>query len=409
MNPLIRSSFCLRRLAVLLAALFVTLVSAHAQTLTLLHTFNSLPDGLTPIGGVIQDQAGNLYGTTARGGTGTQGTVFKIDTSGHETVLHSFVRRPGGLDPEAGLTIDNSGNLYGTTELGGTQGKGTIFKIDPSGNHTVLHSFLCCPPLGKNPVASLILDGAGNLYGTALNGGDQAENGTVFKLSPDGTLTVLHEFNGRNQVLSVNPPGFVNDGINPRGPLFLDGSGNLWGTTYQGGSNNKGTVFTISPNGLYLVFYNFGSSGGNDDGQWPTAGVILDPSRFIVGTCSKGGTHNGGTVFQTDGTSETVLHNFGGPNDGKWPLGGLAIDANGNLYGTTSSGGADQLGGTVFKIDNAGNYSVLHSFNGSSDGGVPAAGVLIGADGNLYGTCSKGGPGNGFFGIGGTVFKLSLP
>jgi len=409
MNPLIRSSLCPRRTVVLLAVLFVTVVSAQAQTLTLLHTFTSRPDGLTPIGGVIQDQAGNLYGTTARGGTGTQGTVFKIDPSGHEMVLFNFASRPVGLDPEAGLVIDSSGNLYGTTELGGSQGKGTIFKIDPSGHETVLHSFLCCPPLGKNPVASLILDGAGNLYGTALNGGDQAENGTVFKLSPSGTLTVLHEFNGRNQVLSLNPTGFVSDGINPRGPLFLDGSGNLWGTTYQGGSNNKGTVFVISNTGQYFLFYNFGSSGGNADGKWPAAGVILDPSRGVVGTCSNGGTHNGGTVFQIDGNAETVLHNFGAPGDGQWPLGGLAIDANGNLYGTTSSGGAGQLAGNVFKIDNAGNYSVLHSFNGSSDGAAPAAGVIVGADGSLYGTCSEGGPGNGFFGIGGTVFKLTLP
>jgi uncharacterized repeat protein (TIGR03803 family) len=408
MNPLIGSSFCPRRTVVLLATLFVTVMPAHAQTLTVLHSFTSLPDGLTPIGGVIQDQAGNLYGTTARGGTGTQGTVFKIDTSGHETVLHSFVRRPGGLDPEAGLTIDSSGNLYGTTELGGSQGKGTIFKIDPSGNHTVLHSFLCCPPLGKNPVAGLILDGAGNLYGTAQNGGDQSQDGTVFKLSPSGTLTVLHEFNAQSQVLSVNPVGFVNDGRNPRGPLFLDGSGNLWGTTYQGGSKDQGTVFVISNTGLYFVFYSFGSSGGGADGKWPTAGVIMDPSRGVVGTCSKGGQFNGGTVFKI-AAGETVLHNFGGPSDGKWPLGGLAIDANGNLYGTTSSGGADQLAGTVFKIDNAGNYSVLHSFNGSSDGASPTAGVLVGADGNLYGTCSEGGPGNGFFGTGGTVFKLTLP
>jgi len=405
MNPVIRSLFCLRSTVVLLATLFVTVVSAHAQTLTVLHSFMSAPDGLTPIGGVIMDQAGNLYGTTAQGGTGTKGTVFKIDTSGHETVLFSFASRPVGLDPEAGLVIDSSGNLHGTTEFGGSQGKGTIFKIDPSGNETVLHSFLCCPPLGKNPVAGLILDGAGNLYGTAENGGDRAENGTVFKLSPDGTLTVLHEFNGRNQVLSVNPVGVVNDGINPRGPLFLDGLGNLWGTTYQGGSNNQGTVFVISPSGLYLVFYSFGSSGGNADGKWPTAGVIFDPSRGVLGTCSKGGTHNGGTVFQTDGTSETVLHNFGGPNDGKWPLGGLAMDANGNLYGTTSAGGAFNQG-TVFKINTA-QYSVLHSFQGSY-GASPTAGVIVGSDGNLYGTTSQGGPGNGN-GTGGTVFRLSLP
>jgi uncharacterized repeat protein (TIGR03803 family) len=399
MNPLIRSSFCLRRIVVLLATLFVTVVSAHAQTLTVLHTFTSRPDGLTPVGGVIMDQAGNLYGTTAQGGTGTQGTVFKIDTTGNETVLHSFVSRPDGLDPEAGLVIDSSGNLYGTTELGGSQGKGTIFKIDTSGNETVLHSFLCCPPLGKNPVAGLIIDGSGNLYGTAQNGGEHGQNGTVFKLSPAGTLTVLHDFNE-----------IPNDGSDPRGTLLLDPSGNLFGTTYQGGTQNQGTVFLIDNVGQYFVLYSFGSTVGLDDGKWPTAGVIRDQSGNLYGTCSQGGTFNGGTVFKIDNSGNyTVLHNFGAPgDDGQWPLGALAIDANGNLYGTTVSGGAFAGQGTVFKIDNAGNYSVLHSFNGN-DGSSPAAGVIVGADGNLYGTCSQGGAGNGFHGIGGTVFRLSLP
>src|SRR4029453_14253973 len=128
MDPSICSSFCPRRIVVLLAAVFAAVVSAHAQTLTVLHTFTSRPDGLTPIGGVIMDQSGNLYGTTAQGGTGTRGTVFKIDTSGNETVLHSFVARPDGLDPEAGLVIDSFNNLSGNTELGGREGKGTLSK-----------------------------------------------------------------------------------------------------------------------------------------------------------------------------------------------------------------------------------------------------------------------------------------
>jgi uncharacterized repeat protein (TIGR03803 family) len=399
MKPSICSSFCPRRTVVLLSALFVTVVSGHAQTLTVLHTFTSRPDGLTPIGGVVMDQSGNLYGTTAQGGTGTQGTVFKIDSSGNEMVLHSFVSRPDGLDPEAGLVIDSSGNLYGTTELGGSQGKGTVFKIDSSGNETVLHSFLCCPPLGKNPVAGLIFDGAGNLYGTAQNGGEHGQNGTVFKLSPSGTLTVLHDFNV-----------IIGDGSDPRGTLLLDPAGNLYGTTYQGGTQNQGTVFLIDNVGQYFVLYSFGSTVGLDDGKWPTAGVVRDQSGNLYGTCSQDGAFNGGTVFKIDTSGNyTVLHNFGAPgDDGQWPLGGLAIDANGNLYGTTVSGGAFAQQGTVFKIDNAGNYSVLHSFNGN-DGSSPAAGVIVGADGNLYGTCSQGGAGNGFHGIGGTVFKLSLP
>src|SRR6266516_1223165 len=357
MNPLIRSSFCLRRIVVPFAALFVTVVSAHAQTLTVLHTFTSRPDGLTPIGGVIMDGFGRLLGTTAQGGTGTQGTVFMIDTNGHETVLHSFVSRPDGLDPEAGLVIDEFNNLYGTTELGGSQGKGTIFRVTPGGlMEMVLHSFTCCPPLGKNPVSGLIFDASGNLYGTAQNGGDQAQDGTVFKLSPPGVLnvlTVLHVFNARN----------------------------------------------------YTVIHSFGSVF-LEDGKWPRAGLIMDHSGNLLGTTSQGGGFNGGNVFMIDPSGNyTVLHNFGAPGDGQWPYGGLAIDANGNIYGTTVAGGAAQQG-TVFKIDNAGNYSVLHSFQ-LNDGVSPAAGVIVGPDGNLYGTCSQGGPGNGM-GTGGTVFKLAL-
>ena len=271
---------------------------------------------------------------------------------------------------------------------------------------TVLHNFTCCPPLGKNPVAGLVFDGAGNLYGTAQNGGDQAQDGTVFKLSPSGTLTLLHEFNARSQVPS--PSGLVGDGRNPRGTLLLDPSGNLYGTTYQGGTQDQGTVFKIDNAGNYSVIYSFGSFGFSDDGKWPTAGVIRDQFGNLFGTTSKGGRFNGGTVFQIlpDGNQEFVVRDFGAPGDGQWPNGGLAIDANENLYGTTLSGGAAQQG-TVFKIDNAGNYSVLHSFNGN-DGESPAAGVIVGADGNLYGTCSQGGPGNGS-GTGGTVFRLSLP
>jgi len=398
MNPLIRSSFCLRRIVVPFAALFVTVVSAHAQTLTVLHTFTSRPDGLTPIGGVIMDGFGRLLGTTAQGGTGTQGTVFMIDTNGHETVLHSFVSRPDGLDPEAGLVIDEFNNLYGTTELGGSQGKGTIFRVTPGGlMEMVLHSFTCCPPLGKNPVSGLIFDASGNLYGTAQNGGDQAQDGTVFKLSPPGVLnvlTVLHVFNAR-----------AGDGRNPRGTLLFDHLGNLYGTTYQGGTHDQGTVFEIDNAGNYTVLHSFGSVF-LEDGKWPRAGLIMDHSGNLLGTTSQGGGFNGGNVFMIDPSGNyTVLHNFGAPGDGQWPYGGLAIDANGNIYGTTVAGGAAQQG-TVFKIDNAGNYSVLHSFNGS-DGAAPAAGVIVGADGNLYGTTSQGGPGNGSA-TGGTVFKLSL-
>jgi uncharacterized repeat protein (TIGR03803 family) len=165
-------------------------------------------------------------------------------------------------------------------------------------------------------------------------------------------------------------------------------------------------VFEIDSAGNYRVVYSF---SGGADGKWPKAGVIMDHSGNLLGTTSNGGAFNGGTVFKIDPNGqETLLHNFGAPgDDGQWPYGGLAIDANGNLYGTTVSGGAAAQQGTLFEIDNAGNYSVLHSFNGN-DGASPAAGVIVGPDGNLYGTCSQGGVGNGFHGTGGTVWKLSL-
>jgi uncharacterized repeat protein (TIGR03803 family) len=403
MDRSLRSSFCPRRISVLLAALFVTVVSTQAQTLTVLHTFKSRPDGLTPIGGVIMDGFGRLLGTTAQGGTGTQGTVFVIDTNGQESVLHSFVNRPDGLDPEAGLVIDQFNNLYGTTELGGSEGKGTIFTVGQGGLvETVLHSFTCCPPLGKNPVSGLILDADGNLYGTAQNGGDQAQDGTVFKLTSPGILnelTALHVFNAR-----------AGDGRNPRGTLFFDPLRNLYGTTYQGGTQDQGTVFKIDNAGNYNVVHSF---SGGADGKWPRAGVIMDQFGNLWGTTSNGGAFNGGTVFiiPANGTGEFVVHNFGASGDGQWPYGGLAIDADGNLYGTTVAGGAFAQQGTVFTIAPAGgnsfSYAVLHSFNGN-DGSSPIAGVIVGADGNLYGTCSQGGEGNGFHGTGGTVWKLSL-
>jgi uncharacterized repeat protein (TIGR03803 family) len=396
MNPLIRSSFSLLRIVRLLTAVFVTVVSAHAQTLTKMHTFEGHGDGLNPLGGVIQDQFGNLYGTTAQGGTGTQGTVFKvdkIDISGY-TVLHSFVARPDGLEPQAGLVIDNFGNLYGTTENGGSSGKGTIFKIDTSGNETVLRNFCC--DLGKNPVSGLIFDGSGNLYGTAQTGGEDGQNGTVFKLSPSRTLTVLHDFNRK-----------TGDGSNPRGTLFLDPSGNLFGTTYQGGTHNQGIVFKIDNAGNYTVVYSFGLVGGEADGKWLLAGVIMDHSGNLLGTTNRGGAFKGGTVFKIDANGQkTLLHNFGATlDDGRWPSGELAIDANGNIYGTTLSGGGLEHRGTVFKIDNAGNYSVLHSFKGI-EGDFPVGRVIVGADGNLYGTCSQGGSQSN--GTGGTVWQLSL-
>jgi uncharacterized repeat protein (TIGR03803 family) len=208
--------------------------------LTLLHSFAGTPDGAGPYSGLLRDAAGNFYGTTQYGGTGGgYGTVFKLDAKGKLTLLHSFAGTPDGVNPLGGLLRDAAGNLYGSTYYGGTGGGfGTVFKLSAKGKLTLLHSFAGMPD-GQNPYSRLIRDAAGNFYGTTFYGGTSGY-GTVFKVDPAGKLTVLHSFN--------NAP----DGANPIAGLILDKAGNLYGTTSQGGDLNCGfsgcgTVFKVTP------------------------------------------------------------------------------------------------------------------------------------------------------------------
>jgi uncharacterized repeat protein (TIGR03803 family) len=210
---------------------------------TVLHSFMNAPDGASPFAGVIMDQAGNLYGTTNQGGTGSCnfggpgcGTVFRLDTTGKETVLHSFTNTPDGALAYGGLV--KRGNLYGTTQVGGSYGRGTVFKLDTSGHETVLHSFMNSD--GAVSVAGLIMDKAGNLYGTTRVGGSSPNCfsgcGVVFKLDTTGKETVLHRFTDSSV-----------DGADPVSGLVMDNAGNLYGTTNQGGTYGYGTVFKLSP------------------------------------------------------------------------------------------------------------------------------------------------------------------
>lgn len=206
-----------------------------AGALTVLHTFKGGPsDGAEPFAGLAQDAVGNLYGTTVRGGTFGGGTVFKLDTTGTETVLYSFHRVPDGRFPAAVLVQDATGNLYGTTENGGAYGRGTIFKLDTTGTESVLYSFQGAPTDGAFPNAGLVRDAVGNLYGTTFGGGAYTR-GTVFKLDITGTETVLHNFKGG-----------PTDGINPEASLVQDPAGNLYGTTFKGGAHQSGTIFELS-------------------------------------------------------------------------------------------------------------------------------------------------------------------
>jgi len=373
---------------------------AQAQTFTVLYNFTGSPDGANPYAGLLQDTAGNLYGTTTVGGSSNDGTVFKVDTSGAETVLHSFsgadgispyasvimdakgnlfgttanggtgcsgtgcgtvfelrpktgggwtetvlhrfTADPDGADP-LGLIQDAKGNLYGATQVGGTTGVGTAFKVSKAGKETVLHSFAGGASDGAFPDAGLLMDMKGNLYGDTFEGGDSQYNGgVVYKLGKSGALTVLHSF-----------PDNDGDGFEAVGTPAMDKQGNLYGTTYRGGSSGYGTVWKLSKQGKESVLYTF--AGGTSDGAWPEAGVILDAKGNLYGVTTAGGSgtacgnYGCGTVYELskNGTL-ALLHSFAGP-DGEYPVGGLILDAKGNLYGTALYGGSDGSG-TVWKL-----------------------------------------------------------
>lgn len=301
---------------------------------TLLHSFKYGGAGGARPGALVQDSAGNLYGTTAGWGTSPP-TIFKLTKTGRFSVLHTYT---SGSGAGGTLTLDSAGNLYGAggdKSACGGHGCGLIFKLDPSGNETVLHYF----PGGKRgtgPNGGLIRDAAGNLYGTTFAGGGPGNHGVVFKLDPAGNETVLYAFKGEP------------DGSQPNGGLIQDAAGNFYGTTLYGGK-------------------------GNCEGM--SCGVVFK--------------------LDTNGT-ETVLYSFSGVPDGGNPVAGLVTDSAGNLYGTTVTGGAPgclyDACGVVFKLDQLGKYTVVYTFvPGGTAGFAPEAGVILDSAGNMYGTASLGG------------------
>lgn len=354
------------------------------------------------------------------------------------TVLHYF-NGMDGSSPQAAPIRDAAGNLYGTTLYGGDpacyNGCGTIFKIDPTGAMSTLYSFRGSSD-GYEPYESLLRDGAGNLYGTTTYGGTGNCNGnnsgcgTLYKLSPAGTLTVLHTFNG-NQDGATPPPG----------RLVADGRGNIYGTTAYGGHNGFGVVYELSRGGNETVLYTFASP---PDGNTPMAGMVLDAAKHaLYGTTEFGdscpyGSIFGigcGTVYKLSASGETRLYNFTGAQDGASPNQNLVMDSAGNLYGTSEEGGDVNCSlpgipgataaarwsnhplmgstppgcGTVFKVDaQTGQETVLYSFTGGADGSFPASGVVLDSAGNLYGATTGGGDANcnPNYGGCGTIFKL---
>ena len=389
----------------MLAALDCIAQAPSPATFHLLYQFKSGRDGSSPYSSLILDAQGNLYGTTEIDGAYSYGTVFKVSPEGKETVLHSFTGTGGdGANPVAPLIRDSAGNLYGTTEYGGLfgdvcggNGCGIVFKIDPSGKETVLHRFTGLPQSdGMNPLQGLVRDSKGNLYGTTSQGGIYSSYGnsygTVFKIDSAGEETLLHSFN------PFTPP--YNDGWYPMGgSLLRDSAGNLYGTTYFGGESTLfGIVFKLDPSGAEDVLYGF---AGSPDGGFPYGNLVRDAAGNLYGVTMQGGAYQGGTVFKLDdNNNETIVHSFGGTGDGAPPGGGLARDGAGNLYGTTTEGGSSYFG-TVFKLDPSGTETVLHTFLGKQGNG-PDWGVIRDSKGNLYGTTQYGGAYGG-----GVVFQIT--
>jgi uncharacterized repeat protein (TIGR03803 family) len=326
---------------------------------TVLYSFAGYPyDGASPYAGLL-DVKGTLYGTTYYGGSYAGGSacyynagcgaVFSVTPSGAETVLHRFGGSGDGEEPYAGL-INITATLYGTTVYGGANDEGTVFKITPSGTETVLHSFPTGSRDGDQPNAGLI-NVKGTLYGTTDYGGTNGR-GTVFRITPSGTETVLHSFTGcdceaRANFRERSSRGRISDGAYPEAQL-LDVNGTLYGTTGGGGSTGQGTVFSITTAGKERVLYSF---VGNPDGAYPDA-QLLDVNGTLYGTTEGGGTGGSGgtgTVFSiTTAGKERVLYSFVGRPDGANPDAQL-LDVNGTLYGTTSSGGAHN-DGIVFSL-----------------------------------------------------------
>jgi uncharacterized repeat protein (TIGR03803 family) len=408
---------------------------ASGQTYEVIHAF-TIPAS-QPVAGLVEGTDGFFYGTTRGGGAAGGGTVFRIDSAGALTTLHTFAYEDGN-DPEAGLVQATDGKFYGTTYGGGAHGFGTIFRIDSAGTLNTLYSFAGKDfNDGSNPVARLVQATDGNFYGTTSTGGTGFNDlGTVFRMTPAGAVTILHTFTGSDgvypvaglvqsaadgklygttqvggggsgTVFSIDTAGTtftslhsfaISDGAAPSAALVA-ANGKFYGTTKSGGSGGFGTVFSIDSVGTFATIKHLGAG----DGHAPTASLILATDGKLYGTTSAGGASDLGTVFRIDfaGTL-TTLHPFVA-SEGSAPLGNVVQGTDGLIYGTAKDGGAN-AGGTAFKMTTAGALTKIHDFGGPSAGYEPESGLLQAGDGNLYGTTFWGGAAGNF----GTIFKLTL-
>jgi len=375
------------------AAAVITSPGQNKLSFTTLANFNGT-DGADPVCVLVQHIDGDFYGTTSGGGLNGKGTIFRITPAGTLTTLYNFCSQSNctdGASPTGGLVLGADGNFYGTTTAGGTYSEGTFFKMTMGhtpGATTTMYSFQGCS--GSCSAGALVLGSDGNFYGTTGYGGSY-NAGTLFKITPSGVLTTLHSFDG-------------SDGWLPDAPLTQASDGNFYGTTEYGGASDGGTAFKISPEYPYTLttLYTFCSQPDCADGIAPV-GVVQAGDGNFYGPAFLGGNPNCpdgcGTVFKlTPAGVLTTLHSFSGP-DGDYPEGRLLLGSDGNFYGTTGGGGAGNYG-TVFKITLAGTLTTLHSFDGYNEY-PPYAGLLQATYGLLYGTAAEGGAHDA-----GTIYSL---
>jgi uncharacterized repeat protein (TIGR03803 family) len=392
-----------RNLVVPFALFIATVVALPAQTLTVLKSFNGT-DGHGSAGPLVQGLDGNLYGTSAGGGTNNDGTIFRVSTGGALKTLYTFCPQAGCLDgtnPEGGLVLGTDGNFYGTTHQGGLGG-GTVFKITPKGVFTLLYQFCSLSNCadGELPNGQLVQGLDGRFYGTTEGGGADG-NGTVFSISLAGDFTTTHSFCGYFG---------CGDGAYPYSGLALGNDGNFYATNHSSGANGWGTFFRITPGGTVTTLYNFCVFTNCTDGGYPGSGLLQGSDGEFYGTTMEGGTAFSqcatgcGTIFKvTTGGTLTTLHRFD-VKDGylTLDLASLVQGTDGNFYGTTENGGLGKKG-TIYQITSGGTFTTLENLFGST-GDVPAAGLVQATDGNFYGTTTAGGGNSNS----GTIFKLSM-
>lgn len=381
-------------LAISAVALSTFISSANADTPYRVWVNFHGRNGADPVGGApTVDFAGNVYGTTNKGGAGF-GVLFKIAPDRTETTLHVFGDGKGSFPEGAVLYNESNGTIFGTATGGDDyydckhSGCGVLYSMTPDGTYTVLHSFDGYG--GAAPVGAPVQDNSGNLYGVTVSGGDPnwpCYCGTVWMQASTGAFAVLHTF-------------VYSDGSFPYAGLFRGHRGTLYGTTGYGGDYGWGTVFKITPGGTFATLHSF--DGSNNDGV-PLSGLVEDAKHNLYGTTSSGGDNGVGTIYKIDPHGGySVIHSFSSEVDGGSPQGNLVL-LNGKLYGTTSSGvGAGCNCGAVFEFGTDGSETVLHIFAGApSDGAAPQSGLASGPNGFLYGETSGGGTDGD-----GTVFRI---